>query len=99
MLCQGQQVLIIINRPEFTACAAGVTRFAAMLEPPSIENSADAENCSEILLVTTMHSITDDCGALIGHHFWDATAGSGCGMVATACAALPGVTDVAPEQA
>lgn len=70
-----------------------------MLEPPSIESSADAENCSEIVLVTTVHSINDDCDALIGHHCWDAIAGSGCGMVTTACAALPGVTDVAPGQA
>lgn len=70
-----------------------------MLEPPSIENSADAENCSDIILATTMYSMTDNCDALIGHRCWDATAGSGCGMVTTACAALPGVTDVAPGQA
>lgn len=70
-----------------------------MHEPPSIDNSADVEICSEIVLVTTVHSITDDCGALTGHHCWDATAGSGCGMVTTACAVLPGVTDVAPGQA
>lgn len=70
-----------------------------MLVPPSIENSADAENCSEIILVTTMHSITEDCDALTGHPCWNATTGSDCSMVTTACVALSGVTDTAPGQA
>lgn len=70
-----------------------------MLEPPSLENSADPENCSEVILVRTVHSTTDDFGAFIGHHCWDATAESGCSMVTAACAALPGVTDAAPGQA
>lgn len=70
-----------------------------MLEPPSTENSADAESCSEIILVRMVHSNTDDCDALVGHQRWDTSAGGGCGVVATACAALPGVHDVAPGPA
>ena len=68
-----------------------------MLELPSIESSADAENCSDIILVTTMHNITDRI--IESLNCWDATAGSGCGMVTTAYAALPGVTGVSPGQA
>lgn len=63
-----------------------------LLGPPAIASCADAGNYSEIVLVTRVHRITGGWGALIGHHCWDATAG-------TACAALPGMPGVAPGQA
>lgn len=86
-LCQGQQVP---TSPSAAGGAAGVTGFAVMLEPLSVENSADAENHSESVPVTTLHCITDGCDAPTGDHCWDVTAGSSCGMVTTTCAGLPG---------
>lgn len=70
-----------------------------LLEPPAIASCADAGNDSEIVLVTGVHRITDVWDALIVHHCWDATTGTACAEVTTACAALPGTPDVAPGQA
>lgn len=81
-------MLIVISTPGSNSLRCRGNQFAVMLEPPSAENSVNAENWSEIVLVITVYSITDDCGGLTEHHCWDATPASGCGMVITVCAAL-----------